>query len=66
MLYDDPKGPSRVEQIGLAVAIAGLSTLVGGLIQWGIHELQVKYGSKPKEPTPAPAPDKVCGDNSKE
>ena len=64
MLHDAPKGPSKVEQVGLAVAIAGLSTLVGGLVQWGIHELQLKFGSKPKEP--APAPEKVCGDNSKE
>ncbi len=47
---DDPKGPSRKEQIGMAVAIAGLSCLVSGLVNWGIHELQLRFGTKPKEP----------------
>jgi len=60
MLYEDkPKTPTKVEQVGLAVAIAGLSTLVSGLVQWGIQELQLKYGTKPKEKDSK----KVCGDN---
>lgn len=41
-------GPSRKEQIGMAVAIAGLSTLVSGLVHWGIHELQLRFGTKPE------------------
>ncbi len=50
MLYEqDPKQPSRGEQIAIAVAIAGLSTLVSGLVNWGIQELQSKYGSKPEK-----------------
>lgn len=60
MLYEqDPKGPSRVEQIGMAVAIAGLTSLVSGLINWGIQELQLKYGTKPKEKDS----DKICENN---
>lgn len=43
-------GPSRREQIGMAVAIAGLSTLVSGLVHWGIQELQVRFGTKPETP----------------
>jgi hypothetical protein len=44
----DPKGPSRGEQIAIAVAIAGLSTLVSGLVGWGVEELRSRFGSKPK------------------
>lgn len=46
---DDPKQPSRGEQIGMAVAIAALSTLASGLISWGIEELKHRFGSKPEE-----------------
>lgn len=46
---DDPKQPSKGEQIALAVAIAALSTLASGLISWGVEELKHRFGSKPDE-----------------
>ena len=46
---DDPKQPSRGEQIGMAVAIAALSALATGLVSWGVEELKHRFGSKPEE-----------------
>jgi len=54
--YDGPKGPTRVEQIGIAVAIATLASLTTGLVGWGVSELRAKFGSKPKTPPPPPPP----------
>ena len=46
------EGPSQVRQVTLAVVTAALTTAVHGLVTWGIQELQMKFGSKPKEPPP--------------
>lgn len=46
MFAQDPKPPSKGEQIALAVAIAGLSALTTGLITWGVEELKHRFGSK--------------------
>lgn len=46
---EDPKQPSKREQIVMAVTIAALSTLASGLISWGVEELKHRFGSKPKE-----------------
>lgn len=46
---DDPKQPSRGEQIGMAVAIAALSALATGLVSWGVEELRHRFGTRPKE-----------------
>jgi len=51
---DDPKQPSKGEQIALAVAIAALSTLASGLVSWGVEELKHRFGSKPEEKNNAP------------
>lgn len=48
MIQDD-KSPSPAAQIGLAVAIAALSTLASSLVVWGVDELKAKLGSKKKE-----------------
>lgn len=48
MIQDD-KGPGPAVQIGLAVAIAALSTLASSLVVWGVDELRAKLGSKQKE-----------------
>lgn len=45
----EDKGPSPIEQIGLAVAIAALTTLASSLVSWGVDELKEKLGSKKKE-----------------
>lgn len=50
---NDDKGPSKGEQIGMAVAIAALSTLASGLVAWGVQELQHAFGSKPKDDSKA-------------
>ena len=52
MLEGDPKAPGRGEQIGMAVAIAALSTLCAGLIGWGVAELRQKFGSKEPDKKP--------------
>lgn len=49
MFAQDPKQPSKGEQIAMAVTIAALSTLASGLVSWGIEELKHRFGSKPKE-----------------
>lgn len=46
---EDPKQPGKREQIVMAVTIAALSTLASGLVHWGIEELKLCFGSKPKE-----------------
>lgn len=45
----DPKNPSKGEQIAMAVAIAALSTLASGLVSWGVEELRSRFGSKAKD-----------------
>jgi len=56
---DGPKGPSRVEQVGIAVAIATLAAFTTSLVGWGVAELRNKFGSKPPTPpTPIPPPAK--------
>lgn len=49
MFAQDPKQPTKREQVVLAVTIAALSTLASGLVSWGIEELKLRFGSKPKE-----------------
>jgi hypothetical protein len=51
---DDPKPPSRREQIGMAVTIAALSALATGLVSWGVEELKHRFGSKEKDKDNAP------------
>lgn len=46
---EDPKQPSRREQIMLAVTVAALSTLASGLVSWGVEELKLRFGSKTKK-----------------
>jgi hypothetical protein len=46
MLQDKP--PTAREQVLIAVAIATLASLTTQLIGWGVHELQLKFGSKPE------------------
>lgn len=48
MMQDD-KGPSPIQQVGIAVAIAALSTLASSLVSWGVDELRTKLGTKKKE-----------------
>lgn len=49
MFAQDPKEPSKREQIAMAVTIAALSTLASGLVSWGVEELKLRFGTKPKE-----------------
>lgn len=45
MLIQDDKTPSPGAQIGLAVAIAALSTLASSLVVWGVEELKAKFAT---------------------
>jgi hypothetical protein len=49
MFAQDPKQPSKREQIAMAVTIAALSALATGLVSWGVEELKQRFGTKPKE-----------------
>ncbi len=47
---DDEELPPPVstgKQIGIAVAIAGLSAVATNLIEWGVDELREAFGRKP-------------------
>lgn len=48
---------SLAREIGVAVAIAGLSALATKIVDWTIDELREKYGTKkPEKPTAAAPP----------
>ena len=48
MMQED-KGPSPIEQVGIAVAIAALSTLASALVSWGVDEVRARISPKKKE-----------------
>lgn len=48
VLSADPAPPPA--PIRTAVAIAGLSAVIVGLVTWGIDELKHRFGSRPTAP----------------
>lgn len=59
MFNAQEEGPSQVRQVTLAVVTAALTTAAHGLVTWGIQELQMKFGSKRKQPEPPPEKEEV-------
>jgi hypothetical protein len=53
MIWDAPPAPGRghAVEIAKAVAIAALSAVATGLVQWGIESLKKRTAKAPEPPT---------------